>query len=104
METWKKEDIAFSPVVLALVLAASPLYSRGEEPYFPAAVFCPRNPDLNAIEEDLHGRQLKVLKEPSLWTLSQQDRALQGYRLLWLATGERPVCVRVVRSGAGISS
>lgn len=72
---------------------------KAQEPYFPDAVFYPRNKDQNAIEVDMTSVHLKAMKEPSLWTLSQRDRKATVYRFLWRATGQHPICLRLTRTG-----
>jgi hypothetical protein len=90
-------------IIASALLLAAPLPANAQEPYFPELVFFPHNKDLNAIVVDHLTLQLKAMKEPSLWKLARKDRTATVYRFLWLATHERPICVRMSRSGETFS-
>jgi hypothetical protein len=61
--------------------------------YFPGGVLGPGRDDFlaNWYSEDLY-----AMKEPSLWSLSKEDRQAVVYRFFWAPSFERPIVVRVV--------
>ncbi|HXQ97339.1 MAG TPA: hypothetical protein VN774_02765, partial [Candidatus Limnocylindrales bacterium] len=61
--------------------------------YFPDRVFH-EDSTLNKALDSWYSGQLKALKEPSLWELSQKSKQ-QVYRFLWLRTFDHPVAIRV---------
>jgi hypothetical protein len=86
-------------VVVAVFQAVAHPVIAGE-PYFPDLVFFPKNQEVNSIVVAVTAVHLEAMKEPSLWKLSQKDRTATAYRLLWLASGEHPICIRLTRAGA----
>jgi hypothetical protein len=86
-------------VVIAYGLVASQPASA-DEPFFPDLVF-DENKEDNDFTVDWYSKHLKVMKEPSLWRLSERDRSATVYRFLWLPTFHRPVSVRVVQRRGG---
>jgi hypothetical protein len=87
---------------LALIswLALIPLPSAcAQDPYFPPSAFLPRDKEMNDAFDRRTSDQLEALKQESLWTLSKDDRKAQGFRLLWWASSEELVCIRIRRSG-----
>jgi hypothetical protein len=90
-------------IVLSMIFASSPSLVLADEPLFPALAFFPKNRKLNAIADEHLTLQLKALKKPSLWAISQRDHTAQALRFLWLAANEEPICVQIVKSGEAIS-
>jgi hypothetical protein len=82
-----------------VLLLADANRARAQEPYFPELVFLPKDKDVNSIIDRMTSVHLKAMTEPSLWKLSQTDRTANVYRLLWLAWGEHPICIRLTRTG-----
>lgn len=87
---------------MTVVFLADACHSRAQEPYFPELVFLPGNKDVNSIIDEMTSVHLKAMKEPSLWKLSQKDRAADVYRFLWLASNEHPICIRLTRTGGSL--
>jgi hypothetical protein len=72
--------------------------AKANEPYFPNLVF-DSDKEGHDFVVDWYSEHLRAMKEPSLWKLSERDRSATVYRLLWLPTFDRPVSVRLVKSG-----
>src|SRR4051794_15824346 len=75
-------------------------------PYFLPRAFAEEDlpSDRNGIGDLLAGsfsRHLRAMNEPSLWGASQRDKRVAAYRFLWLPTWERPIAVRIERTGNG---
>jgi hypothetical protein len=64
--------------------------------YFPVGV-------LDAHEVDRYTRQLKAMREPSLYELARQDPGAEVYRFLWLRSHQHPIAIRLVvrKNGSG---
>jgi hypothetical protein len=90
-------------IVLSMIFTSSPSLVLADEPLFPPLAFLPKNRELNAIVDEHLTLQLKAIKKPSLWAISQRDHTAQALRFLWLAANEEPICVQIVKSGETIS-
>lgn len=55
--------------------------------YFPGGVLA---------NDSQYSRNLKALREPSLWELSQKDPHADVYRFLWLRSFHHPISIRIV--------
>jgi hypothetical protein len=86
-------------VKLALLLLAAA--NAWSQQYFPPGVFERGRPELEQFTVNWYSKNLKALGEPSLWELSQADRAAEVYRFLWLRTNGHPVSVRIVLHAGG---
>jgi hypothetical protein len=86
--------------MLATNPIAYPRQAEADEPFFPDLVFY-ENKERNDFIVDWYSKHLKVMKEPSLWKLSETDRSATVYRFLWLPTFDHPVSVRLVRCNEG---
>jgi hypothetical protein len=63
--------------------------------YFPPGVLgCGER--LDGLLIDWYTKQLKALREPSLWTVSRSGRPVGVYRFLWLRSFHNPIAVRLV--------
>jgi hypothetical protein len=64
--------------------------------YFPPGLLDPQ-------KVDRYSRQLKAMREPSLYELSQQDPNAKVYRFLWLRSFHHPIAIRLVvrKNGSG---
>lgn len=87
------------PIITIVVFLSDACPVKGQEPYFPELAFLPKNKEVNSLIDDMTSVHLKAMKESSLWKLSQKDRTATGYRFLWLASGEHPICIRLTRTG-----
>ncbi len=87
---------------LALVgsITTSVYSGRPAPRFFPAGAFSERN-DSAAFIDRWYSKHLAALGEPSLLTLTQRDRDVTIYRLLWLPSFHHPVCVRIERASEG---
>ena len=72
--------------------------AMADEPFFPDRIFG-RDQEENDFVVEWYSKHLRAMKEPSLWKLAQNDRSAVVYRFLWLPTFDRPVSVRLVKSG-----
>jgi hypothetical protein len=79
---------------IAAFVAFVPRAAHAQQ-YFPPGVF-DQNGRTGQFTVDWYSKNLKALREPSLWELSQKDRTAEVYRFLWLRTNDHPVSVRVV--------
>lgn len=68
--------------------------------YFPPGVFDSK-PDSDAFTISWYSKNLRALKEPSLWELSQKDANAEVYRFLWLRTNDEPIAVRLIVTNRG---
>jgi hypothetical protein len=81
-----------SNALLALVLASGTLSAQQ---YFPAGVL-DKDRQADQFKANWYSKQLKALREPSLWELSRQDPKAEAYRFLWLRSHHHPIAVRLV--------
>jgi len=84
--------------ILLGILVLAPGSTRAEQPYFPDSIFFPKDQFLDDLVRDQFSTHLMTFKEPSLWTISRKDRAAVSFRFLWLATAEKPICVRLTKN------
>jgi hypothetical protein len=90
--------VGLAGVIAYGLLASQP--ASADEPFFPDLVF-DENKVHNDCIADWYSKHLKVMREPSLWRLSERDRSATVYRFVWLPTFHRPASVRLVQSGEG---
>lgn len=86
------EHMRWAIISILFLLNAAP--ARAQSQYFPQGTFAEESDD-GTFLVTWYSRQLKGLEEPSLWTLSQNDKHAVVYRFLWLRTFHHPVAVRV---------
>jgi hypothetical protein len=73
------------------LFAAEPAFPQT---YFPAGAL----PEAAAVR---YARFLTAMHEPSLYELSSQNPGAEAYRLLWLRSDQRPVCIRFATKPGG---
>lgn len=78
-----------APAKGVLLLLLWPSSLAAQQQFFPKSA-------LDPFLVSWFSRELTVLKEPSLWQLSQSDKAAEVYRFVWLRTFDHPVAVRIV--------
>lgn len=61
--------------------------------YFPDKIFSEIH-EINDLMMQLYSNYLKAMKEPSFLKMSQKGN-LHGYRLLWLRSFSKPICIRI---------
>jgi|GEM_PF-3296206 len=93
----------FSLSILLSILLLAPGSTRAEQPYFPDSIFFPEDQFLDDLARDQFSTHLTTFKEPSLWIISRKDRAAVSFRFLWLATAEKPICVRLTKNRSQFS-
>ena len=84
--------------ILLLALVATGLLSAQE--YFPPGILGKTQQE-HESRVAWYSRQLKALREQSLWELAQKDPKAEVYRFLWLRSVGRPVAVRIVVRAGG---
>ena len=77
-------------LALAASIATSISSARSPARFFPEEIF-------GEFVDDWYSKHLDAMGEPSLLALSQRDRDVTVYRLLWLPSFDHPVCVRIER-------
>jgi hypothetical protein len=82
---------AIMPILL--LCAAVPAFSQQQ--YFPRGVF-DGNQRTDKFVNNWYAGNLKSLKEPSLWELSQQNKKAVVYRFLYIPTFTHAFSIRVV--------
>ncbi|HEV2224437.1 MAG TPA: hypothetical protein VGR84_15700 [Candidatus Acidoferrales bacterium] len=88
--------------IIAILFLLSAVPTLAQSQYFPKGTFAKEGDD-GTFLVTWYSRQLKGLEEPSLWTLSRNDKHAVVYRFLWLRTFHHPVAIRLVIApdGAG---
>ncbi len=87
---------------LAWVVALSSLAGRllPAQDYFPPGSL-DKTPQGHELKAAWFSKQLKAMREPSLWELSKKDPKAEVYRFLWLRAADHPVAIRVVVRAGG---
>jgi hypothetical protein len=93
-----RRPVGILAAVMLIGAALTTSAAMADEPFFPANIFA-KDDEENDFFVKWYSKHLKAMKEPSLWQLSQKDRSAIVYRLLWLPTFDRPVSVRVMKTG-----
>jgi hypothetical protein len=84
--------------IVAIEFNSSTCVLGTDETFFPDLVF-DKDKEGNEFIVEWFTKHLKAMKERSLWMRSQKDRATTVYRFLWLPTFDRPISVRIEKSG-----
>src|SRR5262245_51972945 len=79
--------------VAFLMLAALSTSLPAQTKFFPPGTLG-ETKQLDQFVSDWYTKQLKALKEPSLWELSKKS-VPQAYRFLWLRSFHHPVAIRL---------
>jgi hypothetical protein len=66
----------------------------GETDYFPHGILAEK-PQMSEFREQWYAKELKVLKEPSLWELSKTQQKAETYRFLWLRSFHPAISIRI---------
>ncbi len=93
-----QRPVAVPTAIVLIEVIFAMCVAMADEPFFPDRIFGREKEDNDFVVE-WYSKHLKAMKEPSLWKLAQNDRAAIVYRFLWLPTFDRPVSVRLSKSG-----
>lgn len=87
------EHMRRAVIAILFLLNAAPAPAQSQ--YFPKGTFVAEG-NGEAILLTWYSRELKGLEEPSLWTLSRNDKHAVAYRFLWLRSFHHPVAIRLM--------
>lgn len=73
----------------------------GQTDYFPHGILA-GEPRLSEFEEQWYSKELKLLREPSLWELSRTQKS-ESYRFLWLRSFHPGIAIRIDLKADGSS-